>query len=202
MLDCGLRVSELCGLKVEDAHLDQGYLKVLGKGNKERLVPIGKSCEASLRRWRDRFRMEFEVVERPFMFLAANGKPLTIASLEKTVKRAASYAGIPRIHCHLLRHTFATNYLVRGVGDPLRLQQMLGHTSLEMVRRYVAIANIQQSPVEAHTSPMDLIAEPRDMSRQSRYVQPKRAGRVPAARGLVSRSGEKKHRRNGVGDNK
>ncbi len=188
MLDCGLRVSEICGLKVEDAHLDQGYLKVLGKGNKERLVPIGKSCEASLRRWRDRFRMEFEVVERPFMFLAANGKPLTIASLEKTVKRAASNAGILRIHCHLLRHTFATNYLVRGVGDPLRLQQILGHTSLEMVRRYVAIANIQQSLVEAHTSPMDLIAEPREISRQSRYVQPKRAGRVPAARSLVSRS--------------
>lgn len=156
LLDCGLRASELCGLKVEDAHLDQGYLKVLGKGNKERLVPIGKSCQAALVRWRDRFRMEFEIVERPALFLAANGKQLTVASLEKTVKRAGANAGMPRIDCHLLRHTFATNYLVRGVGDPLRLQQILGHTSLEMVRRYVAIADVQQSLLDVRSSPMDL----------------------------------------------
>nr|ART39090.1 H515 [uncultured bacterium] len=182
LLDCGLRVSEICGLRLENAHLEQGYLKVLGKGNKERLVPIGKSCQAALQRWRDRFRMEFELVERPFVFLAATGHGMTTAAVEKTVKRVGANAGITRVHCHLLRHTFATNYLVHGVGDSLRLQQILGHTSLEMVRRYVSIANVQQSLVEPHTSPMDLIAESRGASRQARNVQPKRAGRVPIGR--------------------
>ena len=59
------------------------------------------------------------------------------------------------------------------MGDPLRLQQILGHTSLEMVRRYVAMANVQQSLVEAHTSPMDLIAGGRVGTAQARYVQPR-----------------------------
>jgi len=63
LLDCGLRASELCSLKMDDAHLAQGYLKVLGKGNKERLVPIGHRCQEALLRWRDRFRRLFEVVE-------------------------------------------------------------------------------------------------------------------------------------------
>ena len=105
-----------------------------------------------------------------------------------------SRAGVPRVHCHLLRHTFATNYLVRGIGNSLRLQQILGHTSLEMVRRYVAAANIQSSLIESRSSAMDLIAEP-PSSRQSRYIQPKRSGRVPAARPyLERRDGSKNHR--------
>jgi integrase len=61
------------------------------------------------------------------------------------VRRAGRRAGVPRVHCHLLRHTFATNYLVREVGDPLRLQQILRHTSLQMVRHYVSMANVQRS---------------------------------------------------------
>ena len=168
LLDCGLRASELCGLTLDNAHLEEGYLKVLGKGNKERLVPIGNSCRSALLRWRDRFRVEFEVVERPFLFLGATGRAMTAASLEKVVKRVGVNAGVPRVHCHLLRHTFATNYLVRAIGDPLRLQQILGHTSLEMVRRYVAVANIQSSLLEARGSAMDLIARPYEGGRQAR----------------------------------
>jgi integrase/recombinase XerD len=59
LLDCGLRASELCGLTVANAHIEEGLLKVLGKGNKERLVPIGQSAQATLRRWSDRFRPQF-----------------------------------------------------------------------------------------------------------------------------------------------
>ena len=70
---------------------------------------------------------------------------LTIDALNEIVKRAGAAAGVRRLHCHLLRHTFATNYLCREVGDPLRLQQILGHTSLEMVRRYVAAANVNEA---------------------------------------------------------
>ena len=152
MLDTGLRASELCGLAVEDAHIEQGYVKVLGKGNKERLVPIGAKTQTVLLRWRDVYRALFLVVEAQHLFLSASGGALTAPSLHLIVKRAGRSADIPRLHSHLLRHTFATNYLVKEVGDPLRLQQILGHTSLEMVRHYVAIASVERSLQDARSS--------------------------------------------------
>lgn len=173
-LDCGLRASELCFLRTEDAHLDQGYLKVLGKGNKERLVPIGQHCQEALLLWRDRFRHQFVADESPYLFLNSNGVALNVDAVDEVVKKAGAKADVPRVHCHLLRHTFATQYLCREVGDPLRLQQILGHTSLEMVRRYVAAANVQRSLVERRSSPMDLVLT-KDMPRPpARRVQPRR----------------------------
>lgn len=177
LLDCGLRAAELCDLKIADAHLDAGYLKVLGKGNKERLVPIGQSCQDALLRWRDRFREQFVAGDSPYFFLSSNGEQLTVNALAQMVLRAGARADVPRVHLHLLRHTFATNYLVREVGDPLRLQQILGHTSLEMVRRYVSIANVQQSLIERRASPMDLIVRSSGTSNQRRQAQPRRPRR-------------------------
>ncbi len=179
LLDCGLRAAELCSLRTEDAHLDQGYLKVLGKGNKERLVPIGQACQAALVVWRDRFRPQFELegADTPTLFLNSNGEPMNVNSLQLVIDRAGARAGITRVHAHLLRHTFATNYLVKEVGDPLRLQQILGHTSLEMVRRYVAMANVQQSLIERRASPMDLIVRSAASSNQRRQAQPRRPRR-------------------------
>jgi site-specific recombinase XerD len=164
LLDCGLRASELCELSLGDSPIEQGYLKILGKGNKERLTPIGHACQEALQRWRDRFRPLFNpVVDR--LFVGTDGGNFTINALESMVRKAGTRAGIDRLHCHLLRHTFATNYLVKQIGDPLRLQQILGHTSLEMVRRYVSVASIQQSVIDRRTSAMDLIlhesAQPR-----------------------------------------
>jgi integrase/recombinase XerC/integrase/recombinase XerD len=176
-LDCGLRAAELCNLKTADAHLEQGYLKVLGKGNKERLVPIGQSCQDVLMHWRDRFRPQFDAGGSPYFFLNSNGVALTVNALQGIIERAGDRAGVPRVHLHLLRHTFATNYLVKEVGDSLRLQQMLGHTSLEMVRQYVAQANVQQSLIDRRASPMDLIATASRPSRHRRRVQPRRARR-------------------------
>ncbi len=177
LLDCGLRAAEICNLKTADAHLEQGYLKVLGKGNKERLVPIGQSCQEALLRWRDRFRPQFEVFENPHLFLNSNGAPLTVNALKLVLNRAGDRADISRVHLHLLRHTFATNYLVKEVGDSLRLQQLLGHTSLEMVRQYVAQANVQQSLIERRASPMDLIAQHQSNTRTGRRVQPRQPRR-------------------------
>lgn len=177
MLDCGLRASEVCNLTLENAHIDQGYLKILGKGNKERLVPIGRACQEALTRWRERFRAQFDSHEAT-LFLSATGGRLTVDALEAVVTRTARRAGIRHVHCHLLRHTFATNYLVKEVGDSLRLQQILGHTSLEMVRRYVALANVQQSLIERRASPMDLIVKSSALSNQRRRAQPRRPRRA------------------------
>lgn len=174
LLDCGLRASELCNLKLSDAHLEQGFVKVLGKGDKERLVPIGRTTADALLHWRDRVRAEFETGDAQFLFLGASGGQITVNAIEQMIRRAGIRAGIPHLHPHRLRHTFATNYLVKEVGDPLRLQQVLGHTSLEMVRRYVSIASVQQSLVERRASPMDLIAAGPARPRHQR-VQPTRA---------------------------
>jgi site-specific recombinase XerD len=175
LLDCGLRASELSGLRIEDAHLEQGYVKVLGKGNKERLVPIGGRTQTILSRWRDCFRSQFLVGESSYLFLGASGHPLTQTSLETMMKRVGRAVGVPRLHAHLLRHTFATTYLVQEVGDPLRLQQILGHTSLEMVRHYVAIASVQQNLLDRRASTIDRFAADLGGPRHARRVQPRRS---------------------------
>ena len=172
LLDTGLRASELCTLTLADTHLKEGFLKVLGKGNKERLVPFGTGAQAALLKWRDDVRPHFGGDSDGF-FLDANGGAITVNALQSVVERASRRAGVPRATCHLLRHTFATNYLVREVGDPLRLQQILGHTTLEMVRHYVALANVQQSLIERRASPMDLILD-QGQSGNARRLQPRR----------------------------
>ncbi len=90
MLDCGLRASELCGLRTEDARIDKRYLKVLGKGNKERLVPIGGRTQTILARWRDCFRPQFLDDESRYLFLGSSGHPLTPSSLSVPTVRPPS----------------------------------------------------------------------------------------------------------------
>lgn len=182
ILDCGLRASELTGLALGDAYLREGYLKVFGKGNKEPLVPLGASAQKALLRWRDIYRPHFEPGDCTALFVSANGEALTVQALEEVVKRAGKSSGVPRVYCHLLRHTFATNYLVREVGDPFRLQQILGHSSLEMVRHYVNLANVQASLLERRPSPMDLMLEGPSHP-NSRRLQPRRT--PPADRPVV-----------------
>ncbi|MBI4318960.1 MAG: tyrosine-type recombinase/integrase [Chloroflexi bacterium] len=156
-LDTGLRCSELCNLTLENARIEEGYLKVLGKGDKERLVPIGAACKFALLRWRDHFRPSFIVQESPLFFLSNEGRELTVGAIEQLVGRLGTRTGVPRLYAHLLRHTFATSYLVHQVGDSLRLQQILGHTTLEMTRRYANAAAIQQNLLERRSSPLDVM---------------------------------------------
>jgi site-specific recombinase XerD len=144
MLDAGLRVTELLELTLANARLQEGFLKVLGKGNKERLIPIGRRCQDALHEWCDRFRPQFDDRdEMACLFLNANGKRMTLRALEEMIGRAGKAARITGLHPHRLRHTFATRFLTEELGDTFQLQQLLGHTSLEMVRRYVSIASVQ-----------------------------------------------------------
>lgn len=156
LLDCGLRASEICGLTQPGVDLGAGVLKVLGKGNKERLVPIGAACQKALLRWQNHFRPSFCDLPTNGFFLDASGYPLSTNALHCLVKRLGRRARVPRLHPHLFRHTFATNYLVHRVGDPFRLQQMLGHTTLEMVRHYVSKANLERDLLDRRASTMDV----------------------------------------------
>ncbi len=176
LLDTGLRASELANLKLPDLHLKERFVKVLGKGNKERLVPFGTGAQAALAKWRDEARPQFGDGSDG-LFLDSGGNQISVVALQEVIQRAARRARISRATCHLLRHTFATNYLVREVGDPLRLQQILGHTTLDMVRHYVAMASVQQSLIDRRASPMDLILS-KSPSGSGHRVQPRRAAKL------------------------
>jgi len=154
MLDSGLRLSELTNLKMADSHIDQGFLKIMGKGSKERIVPIGGVAEKALQRYVFHFRPEPLRVDEDNLFLTLEGKPLSGNAVRLVFTRLAKRSEVKRFHAHLCRHTFATNYLING-GDVFSLQQILGHTSLEMVRRYVTLASSQVRVQHRKFSPMD-----------------------------------------------
>lgn len=139
LLDTGIRIGELITLTMADVHMNEGFLKVMGKGRKERIVPIGNNAQRALQRYIFRFRPKpaNPVIEN--VFLSTQGKPLTENSMKLMFARLAKKSGVSRLHAHLCRHTFATRFLING-GDVFTLQQILGHSTLEMVRHYVNLA--------------------------------------------------------------
>lgn len=154
LLDSGLRSSELRSVELNEVNVEVGYLKVMGKGGKERIVPFGVSVQKALLRYLFHFRPEPFNLAVETLFLTLDGKPLTRDSVRMILRRLARKSGVKRLHPHLCRHTFATSYLVNG-GDVFSLQQILGHTSLEMVRRYVNLASAQVRVQHRKLSPMD-----------------------------------------------
>ena len=140
MLDTGLRLSEVVTLKYEYVHLEDRYIKVLGKGSKERVVAFGSTCQRSLLHYAYHYRIEPVHSEVDTFFLSIDGYSLFPAALRSITKRVAKSAGVPRLHPHLLRHTYATQFLLNG-GDVFLLKQNLGHTTLAMVEHYVHIAS-------------------------------------------------------------
>lgn len=154
LLDTGLRLSELIGLEFTNAHLEHGYLKVMGKGSKERIVPIGGLAQKVLQRYVFHFRPEPLSNEEDRLFLTLEGKSMSANAVKLVFARLARKSGVKRLHVHLCRHTFATDYLING-GDIFSLQQILGHTSLEMVRRYVTLASAHVTVQHRKFSPID-----------------------------------------------
>ena len=154
MLDTGLRLTEVVTLKYQDAHLDNRYVKVLGKGDKERIVAFGTTCQRALLNYVQHWRVGNEGEEDETLFLCIDGHPMGAEALRSLTERLSKTAGIPRLHPHLIRHTYATRFLLNG-GDSLLLQQNLGHTSLEMVRKYVHIASRMIAQISQGFSPLD-----------------------------------------------
>ena len=135
---CGLRVSELCGLKLDDLDFADRSLRVLGKGRKERLVPFGKKAEAALRAY-VALRAPAGSSERA-VFLNHHGKPLTDRSVRGIVKFYATYIGGDNsLHPHALRHAYATHLLSDG-ADLRSIQELLGHARLSTTQRYTQVS--------------------------------------------------------------
>jgi integrase/recombinase XerD len=136
----GIRASELAGLKIADLNLDIGYLRCLGKGNRERIVPVGKvACEATAE-YLAKLRPG---LAKPFsdnsLMLSRTGRPMGRIEVWRLVKKYAMRAGMPRkLTAHTLRHCFAT-HLLTGGADLRSVQEMLGHVDIATTQIYTHV---------------------------------------------------------------
>lgn len=153
LLDTGLRASELCGLELDDLSLEEQTMLVLGKGDKERVVPFGASVKSALVSYLNKRGDDAGAV-----FVNHFGEPLTRYGLRGMVIRRGQEGGITgvRLSPHTLRHTMAVSYLRAG-GDVFSLQKLLGHSDLSMTRKYAELS--EQDVLEKHRrfSPMDAL---------------------------------------------
>lgn len=138
LYSCGLRVSELVSLRITDLHLAEEYIKVRGKGNKERLVPIGKSARKLIRSYIDQVRVHLPVQKaaQDTVYLNRRGGALSRVMVFYIIRDLAKKAGIRKtLSPHSFRHSFAT-HLVEGGADLRAVQEMLGHESITTTEIY------------------------------------------------------------------
>ena len=140
LFSCGLRVSELVNLKMSALYLDEQFVRIMGKGNKERLVPISENAIEQLKYWFiDRSHMSIKPGEEDYVFLNRRGAHLTRTMILIMIKRLGAEAGIQKtISPHTLRHSFATA-LLEGGADLRAIQSMLGHESIGTTEIYTHI---------------------------------------------------------------
>jgi integrase/recombinase XerD len=138
----GLRVGEAVGLDKGSVDLDARLVRCIGKGSKERIVPIGRQAVTALRRYLSRGRPFLDTRHRPELFLNAKGGGLTRAGAFLILRRLAAKAGLEpeRVHPHLLRHSFAT-HLLEGGADLRSVQEMLGHADLTTTELYTHVSD-------------------------------------------------------------
>lgn len=153
LFSCGLRVSELTNLKLSNLYIEEQYIRVMGKGSKERLVPISPRALDELNYWfADRNVMNIKPGEEDYVFLNRRGQHLTRTMILIMIKRYAVEAGIKKtISPHTLRHSFATS-LLEGGADLRAIQAMLGHESIGTTEIYTHIdtSTLRQEILEHH----------------------------------------------------
>lgn len=132
----GLRVSELVGLNLSQLNLREAEARVLGKGSKERLVPIGRPAIEALQHWLTARQGWLQNVDEPAVFINARGKRLSVRTVQQRLKNRAIRKGLAQhVHPHMLRHSFAT-HLLQSSGDLRAVQELLGHASIASTQVY------------------------------------------------------------------
>ena len=160
LFSCGLRVSELVNLKWSDIYAEEEFIRVRGKGSKERLVPISRRALEEINKWNlDRNTLKIKPGEQDFVFLNRRGAHLTRTMILIMIKRAATDAGIKKtVSPHTLRHSFATA-LLKGGADLRAIQELLGHESIGTTEIYTHLetSDLRREILEHH---------PRNIKRQ------------------------------------
>jgi integrase/recombinase XerD len=136
----GLRLAELCSLRLEQLHLDAGFINVIGKGNKERVVPVGKKAIEALNRYLEAGRPKLVTPKSPAtVFLTRRGTPFATVTMWLRIKNRVRRTGVARnITPHMLRHSFATNLLEHG-ADLRVIQELLGHANISTTEVYTHV---------------------------------------------------------------
>ena len=152
----GIRKMELCGLKLSDLNFDSGFLHVHGKGNKERLVPIGNSLSRTLKAYLTRLQEETMDNVPSTLFVTRSGAPITYSTIQSMFKRLKLNTGLKgeRISSHTWRHTFAKNYLLNG-GDVFSLQKIMGHSDISTTRKYLNLNENEIKQQHDKYNPLD-----------------------------------------------
>jgi integrase/recombinase XerD len=153
LLDCGLRVSELCGLTLEDVSWDEGTLRVMGKGSKERVVPFGEATRQALMVYVSK---RGNVPGQRALFVTCYGDAMNRHEAHRLLSECGKRAGVSGVRCspHTFRHTCAVMYLRNG-GDAFTLQKLLGHSDLAMTRRYCELSQADAVAKHRQCSPGD-----------------------------------------------
>lgn len=151
---CGLRVSELCGLDCDRVNLDEGFMLVMGKGSKERLVPVSGEAERALCRYLEQARPVLSgraPQATSAMFLNARGGRLSRQSVFRMVQKRGLEAGIKDLHPHVFRHSCAT-HMLEGGADLRVIQDMLGHSDISTTQIYTHVqrSHIREEYIHAH----------------------------------------------------
>jgi len=150
----GLRLSELCRLRLEQLHLESGFVTVIGKGNKERVVPVGRKAVAALQAWLTRGRPRTVRPRSPgTVFLTSRGTAFHPTTLWRRIKKRARLAGLDRpLTPHMLRHSFATHLLEHG-ADLRVIQELLGHASIQTTEIYTHVGTARLREIHRRYHP-------------------------------------------------
>jgi len=138
LLGTGIRKSELCGLLLSDVDIENGIIKVTGKGDKQRIIPIGRKVVRALGEYRQIRDSKNFFIRSKYYFVNIHGARLSIPTVNSIFKRIKEKSGLQgeRVSCHTWRHTFAKSYLMNG-GDIFSLQKIMGHSDLTTTKRYL-----------------------------------------------------------------
>ena len=150
MVDCGLRRGELTKIQKRDVNLLNRTLLVHGKGNKERVVPLGVLTYQEIKQY---ISITSENLSK-FLLLKNNGNSITDNTIKMLFQKLKKETGITRLYPHLLRHTYATNYILDG-GDIETLRILLGHSSITMTQKYVHVAAQMRLMINRQKSHVD-----------------------------------------------
>jgi integrase/recombinase XerD len=152
LVDTGIRAEELCGIRIHQLDKRNQRIKVFGKGAKDRYVSFSPRTQQAL--WRYLMTRGEDVSEGDPLFVGSTGRPLDRSQLLKRLQKIGARAGVDGVTVHRFRHTFAIQYL-RNHGDPYTLQKMLGHSQLQQIKAYLAIAQTDVEAGHRLASPVD-----------------------------------------------
>jgi site-specific recombinase XerD len=151
LLDTGLRASEICSLTIADLHLKEGFAVVMGKGSKERRVEFGPRTGQAIWKY---FASRGVLQPNSYFLISRTGRRLDRDELAHRLQSLGQRAGVANCHPHRFRHTFAVMFLRNG-GNSLALQRLLGHSTMEMVRVYVKLSEVDLKEAHRRASPVE-----------------------------------------------